>query len=121
MGKRQQQPPLDLLPVWLDPELWAAFKQSRVERKKPLTPIATTEMLRHLEKLHADGHDVDALIRKAMRNGWLDIWPDKREATAPRRTPLDTSKRYDGPTTDRETARARLKELRAKAMRGGAA
>lgn len=66
---------LQLLPDWLDHELWKDFKAYRAqETKKPLGPIAEKRMLRKIVKLHQEGCDVNAAIERSLINGWKDVF-----------------------------------------------
>ena len=66
---------LQLMPDWLDAELWEDFKAYRAqETKKPLGPIAEKRLMRKIMKLHSEGCDVNAAIERSLINGWRDVF-----------------------------------------------
>jgi hypothetical protein len=80
---------LDLLPDWLDQELWEDFKIFRKqETNAPLGPIAEKRMLRKIFKLHSDGCDVNAAIERSLVNGWKDIFHIGYAESAKAREPI---------------------------------
>jgi ribosomal protein L37AE/L43A len=63
------------LPAFLDTETWHDFMAYRAtEIRKPLSPIGLKRMLSVLTRLHADGYDCNALLDKAMAEGWRGVW-----------------------------------------------
>lgn len=70
--KEEQQ--LEVLPDWLPAEKWQEFIEHRKALRKPMTDKARSRMLTHLADLQAKGHDAVALMGKAIRSGWLDVY-----------------------------------------------
>lgn len=62
----------------IDEELFADFVEHRKQIKKPMTQIAQKRMRMRLEKYEMQGQDVNALIEKAICNGWMDVWPEEK-------------------------------------------
>lgn len=67
----------EVLPDWLPAEKWADFVEHRKTIRKPMTERARERMLRHLADLKSKGHDVPALMDKAIRSGWQDVYEPK--------------------------------------------
>jgi hypothetical protein len=70
------------MPAWFNLLLWAAFKEMRVAKKDPLTPMAEDLMMRRIELLRQQGHDPTAVIEQSIRNGWKDVYPLKGDQNA---------------------------------------
>jgi hypothetical protein len=106
------------LPGWLSAEDWADFVEHRKDIRKPMTDRAERRMLKQLCALHTAGHDVTALIDRAIRNGWQDVRIYDGEAIRrPSAHRITTLPDY-GERTNPETARANVHQLIQKA-RGG--
>ena len=58
------------LPSYIDPELWAAFVESRKAMKVPFTPLAQKLVIRKLMAFHADGWDANASLEKSAIYGY---------------------------------------------------
>ena len=74
----------ELLPDWLDAELWAAFIDGRKKMGKRYAPTeyAKKLILMELDKLRKQGHPPNEVLAKAVRSGYLDVYPiGKREFT----------------------------------------
>lgn len=67
----------EVLPDWLPAARWQDFVEHRKAIKAPMTERARAGMLKHLDKLHAAGHDVFALMETAIRSGWKDVYEPK--------------------------------------------
>jgi hypothetical protein len=67
----------EVLPAWLPADRWQDFVDHRKAIKKPMTDRAKGQMVKHLCNLKEQGHDVLALIDKAIRSGWQDVYPPK--------------------------------------------
>lgn len=69
------------LPSYIDPELWAAFIESRKAMKVPFTPLAQKLVIRKLMAFHADGWDANASLEKSAIYGYRGVFQvAKREA-----------------------------------------
>lgn len=73
--KKEEQ--LEVLPDWLPADRWEGFVEHRKAIKKPMTDRARRQMLTHLADLKSKGYDVLALVDKAIRSGWQDVYEPK--------------------------------------------
>lgn len=88
-----------VLPDWIRTESWDGFVAMRKSIKKPLTPHAVELMICSLEKMRADGEDVNAVLEQSIMNSWQGVFPLK--------TPQRTS--FSGQKAQKEAdSRARL-------------
>lgn len=62
------------LPSYIDPELWAAFIESRKAMKVPFTPLAQKLVVRKLMAMHADGWDANASLEKSAIYGYRGVF-----------------------------------------------
>ena len=71
-----------ILPDCIDPEAWAGFVEMREAKGKrcPFTPRAAKMIVRALLKLRDDGHDPNASLDQSVRNGWSDVYEEKKRA-----------------------------------------
>ncbi|WP_052200917.1 helix-turn-helix domain-containing protein [Terriglobus sp. TAA 43] len=65
------------LPQWLPRDLWIAFHQMRVAKKKPMTAYAAGLILDSLQKCYAAGNDAIWALRESVKNNWTDVYPAK--------------------------------------------
>lgn len=65
------------LPSWLDPELWRGFLEHRRSIRAPMTEFAVELFLKHLIDQHGHGHDINAILKEAIRSGWKNPVFDK--------------------------------------------
>lgn len=71
----------DVVPEWLDGELWADFIENRKQIKKAMTDIAQKRMLRKMERWHTAGINVNECLERSIINRWKDIYePERRPA-----------------------------------------
>ena len=74
----------ELLPSWIDPELWAAFVEMRKAKGKhaPLTETGKKLLIQKLARLREQGHPPNEIIAESVMNGWSGFFPiGKREFT----------------------------------------
>lgn len=64
-----------MIPAWIDPESWEAFKAMRKAIKAPLTPYAEKLVIRELVKLKSAGNDPQACLDQSIMNSWRDVFP----------------------------------------------
>jgi len=72
----------ELIPDWIDPELWAAFIEMRKAKGKhaPLTEAGKRLLILKLGKLQALGNPPNEVIAESVMNGWSGFFPiDKRQ------------------------------------------
>ena len=72
----------ELLPDWLDPELWALFLDGRKKMGKRYAASegAKRLILMELDKLRKQGHPPNEVLSISIRRGYLDVFPiGKRE------------------------------------------
>ena len=73
----------ELVPEWLDAELWTDFIGSRKQSKKPMTEIAKKRMLMKLERWNAKGININECLERSIINGWQDIYePESKPNSA---------------------------------------
>lgn len=78
---------MSLLPTFIDPELWAAFMESRRAMKVPFTPLAQKLVIRKLLKMHAEGWDVNASLEKSAIYGYRGVFEVEKIDKTPARDP----------------------------------
>lgn len=66
------------LPAYIDPELWAAFVESRKAMKVPFTPLAQKLIVKKLMGMHANGWDVNASLEKSATYGYRGVFEVER-------------------------------------------
>lgn len=68
-----------VLPDWVPQQAWADFESVRMRMGKsiPFTDAARAGIVRKLDKLRAEGHDVVEMLEQSTRNGWRDVFPVK--------------------------------------------
>jgi len=83
-GKRQKRAKpatavavVAVLPDWLPLEAWTGYLDMRREKRKAPTERAMQLVLADLEKFHAAGHDVAAVLNASTKNGWTDVYEPK--------------------------------------------
>jgi len=68
------------LPSYIDPELWAAFVETRKAMKVPFTQAAQKLIIRKLMKMHSEGWDANASLEKSAIYGYRGVFEvSKRE------------------------------------------
>ena len=60
---------------WLPEEAWKGFLDMRKKIKKPLTERAITRMLNKLERMHLEGHNIQAVLEQSEDRCWADVYP----------------------------------------------
>jgi hypothetical protein len=60
---------------WIPIEAWAPFIKMRRKKKNPLTDDAVNLIVKKLEKLRAEGHDVGEVLNESTMNGWSGVFP----------------------------------------------
>jgi len=74
----------ELLPEWLDAELWNTFIDGRKKMGKryAATEGAKKLIFMELDRLRQQGYPPNAVIAQSIRRGYLDVFPiDKRQLT----------------------------------------
>jgi hypothetical protein len=75
---RTKKPPgADAPAEWIPAEAWAGFVDMRMKMREPLTDRAVTLIVKELDRLRADGHDVGMVLDQSTRNNWRDVYPLK--------------------------------------------
>lgn len=62
------------IPTWLSAEVWDEFKQYRIERKKPMTPLAEKKLIKELTKLKEKGNDPVEVLNRSILNNWTSVY-----------------------------------------------
>jgi hypothetical protein len=63
------------LPDWIDPDIWADFKEMRQRIKKPMTHRAMELTISKLEKLSLDGNDPNEVLNQSIANSYQGVFP----------------------------------------------
>jgi len=88
------QQSLDLLPDYIDPELWAEYVQQRKRDRKEMSPRSRRDRIMRLVALHEAGHDANACLAEALNGHWLDFYVPKDKSIAPvAKTAVEATKR----------------------------
>lgn len=67
----------DPVPVWVDPDAWSAFVESRRAQRAPFTARAAELILAKLAHLRDGGHDPNACLLQSVERGWRGVFPVK--------------------------------------------
>lgn len=67
----------DPVPVWVDPDAWSAFVESRRAQRAPFTARAAELILAKLAHLRDSGHDPNACLLQSVERGWRGVFPLK--------------------------------------------
>lgn len=62
------------LPDWIPPVAWSGFTEMRKKKRAPLTPYATSLIMKRLETLRAQGHDIAAILNESTLNNWSGVF-----------------------------------------------
>jgi hypothetical protein len=111
----------ELIPDWIDPEIWAAFLDNRKKMGKryAASEYAKKLIIVELDKLRQAGNPPNAVLAQAIRSNHLDVYPLKDR----RFQPVEVSGRLPEhkfqerpPETEEQRARAKqvLGDARAK-------
>ena len=87
---RKRVAPTFELPDWIPADAWAAFMETRKEKKAKSTPYALGLIVKSLEAFRAAGHNPLDILNASIKAGWSDVYPPKVPASAmtpARRTP----------------------------------
>ena len=113
----------ELLPDWIDPELWDTWVEMRKLKGKraPLTERAKKLLILKLAKLRAQGHPVNEIIAESAMNGWSGFFPMAKREFSPTivsgAQPVYIHKERPPETPEQRGAAARtLAQARAKLM-----
>ncbi|PLT21123.1 hypothetical protein [Psychrobacter sp. MES7-P7E] len=102
------------IPDFIQKEVWIAYNDMRVTKKKPATEYACKLLVERLTEWHNAGLDIHQSIKKSIVEMWTDVYqpktrinqaaqsPASRQRTTP--DPLAVNAKYDVPTemTDEE-------------------
>lgn len=69
----------DPVPVWVDPDAWAAFCETRRSHRAPFTARAAELILAKLAQLRDVGQDPNACLLQSVERGWRGVFPVKPE------------------------------------------
>jgi hypothetical protein len=72
-----------VLPDWISPEAWDGYVAMRAKARKPMTDRARSLVIKELEKLRSEGHDVGAVLDQSTLKNWTDVYPVKGKAPSP--------------------------------------
>jgi hypothetical protein len=77
-------------PDFILPEIWNAYERMRKRIRKPMDDDARRLVIEQLQELRSQGHDVIALLKQSIRNGWPDFYPPKADGSKPTPRPDPT-------------------------------
>jgi hypothetical protein len=69
-----------VLPEWLDPSLWAAWRAHRAEIRARMTPRAERLCIEKLGKFKKQGFSPGMIINQSIENGWKGLFEPKTGA-----------------------------------------
>jgi hypothetical protein len=72
------------LPQGIDPTEWAEFVKMRIKVRAPLTDHAQKLAVGKLQKLQAEGHNPNAVLRQSTMNSWKGLFGVKPEGNGNR-------------------------------------
>jgi hypothetical protein len=85
-----------MIPVWITPESWQAFEESRRKTcKAPLTIYAAKLVIMELVRLKSAGEDPQACLDQSIRNGWRDVFPLREKALRVNAIAPEVAKAHD--------------------------
>lgn len=89
-----------ILPDWIPPDLWAAYRDHRRKLKKPMTEYAEKCAVKDLERLRESGNDPIAVINQTISRGWTGFFELKQNQQSgayndPSTRPATKSQRAD--------------------------
>lgn len=71
------------IPPWLSSSDWDDFLEHRRSMKAKMTPVAQRRAIKVLEKLRAEGQNVEEVINQSIVNGWKGLFPIKQPYKTP--------------------------------------
>ena len=76
IGKKNVLP---AVPEWIPSEAWEGYMEVRRLKKYPITERVVKSLIAELDRLRGIGQPVGAVLEKATRNGWRDVYPLKED------------------------------------------
>jgi hypothetical protein len=76
-GALKTSPSSFVPPSTVSIETWSAFEEMRKKIRAPLTDRARDNIAAKLERLAADGHDVEVVLNESITHGWRGVFPLK--------------------------------------------
>lgn len=73
---KPKQEPL-ALPPWIDPVVWAAFKEMRAKIRKPMTRYAEERIIAKVSKLRDGGDDPNEVLDQSTEHSWQGVFSPK--------------------------------------------
>lgn len=83
-----------MLPTWIDPESWQAFKAMRKVIKAPLTPYAEKLIIIQLVRLKSAGEDPQACLDQSIMLSWRDVFPVRDKGITDRASSDSATREY---------------------------
>ena len=85
----------NLLPDWLNKELWNQYKDHRKELKSKFTPYAEELAIKKLGRLKMENNDPQDVIEQSIENGWKGLFEVKSKIGGKGETPItDEAQQY---------------------------
>lgn len=67
-----------ILPDWIPPEVWTAFKEMRKQKRQPLGDYAARLIVQKLISLRDAGNDPVKVLEQSIENAWQGVFPLKQ-------------------------------------------
>lgn len=83
-----------MIPDWIDPDSWQAFRDMRKIIKAPMTPYAEQLIVRELVRLKAAGENPQACLDQSIRNGWRDVFRQRDKDLGKRHVSAEETSAY---------------------------
>lgn len=64
-----------ILPEWIDPAMWTAFKEMRARLRRPMTATSEALTIKKLTAMRAEGQNPNAILEQSVANSWQGVFP----------------------------------------------
>jgi hypothetical protein len=81
---------MSAIPDWIPAEAWAGYVEMRKKIKKPMTDRAIKLQIGVLEKLRAEGQNIEAVIDQSVMNSWQGLFAIAERRADPAKTHRST-------------------------------
>ncbi len=75
------------LPEWVPTEAWARFEEMRRKIKQQITPDAKALLIKKLDKMRKDGHDIEEILNESVVNNWRGVFAPRGKPNTETRRP----------------------------------
>lgn len=77
IGAKKEKKEAFVLPDWIPLDAWNGYLDMRKKKKKPPTDYARDLLIKELEKLQNEGHDLTKVLNNSIKNDWTDLYGNK--------------------------------------------